>query len=153
MAQSSIHRGSYESIPSTATPGMLWIKEFLTIIDAVDDGVNAGLTSYVKPDARFMWNNQEASTITTDAVVSTLAQRNQAVASFHHEVSSVFDVPGEGDARTVILESVANITAKGGGPTKRAPDVCVIELVKDADGSLKGTELRTYVDNSPQDQA
>ncbi|KAH9893090.1 hypothetical protein F4778DRAFT_784547 [Xylariomycetidae sp. FL2044] len=155
MAQTTIHQGPYESIPSTASPGLLFLKELLPVLDSLEPD-QAALRSLLSPDATFTSNAHPTNSLNT--VLPLFARRGEKVARFHHEVSYAWDIAAEpggsttAGARTVLYESVSTTVFKGDPDANEAKvkEFNIVELApKKAGGPLHAVALRTIMDASP----
>ena len=147
MAQTTIHKGSYQSIPDSASPGLVYLKNTLPALDSLDAAASASaLSASVAPGVTFTLNG--APPVGLQEVLAAHSTRSEKVARMAHDVLTAWDIvndPSSG-ARTVIYES-ANITAFKPEPDNELPshEVTIIELVPGDGGSLKATSLRTYL--------
>ncbi|KAF7544918.1 hypothetical protein G7Z17_g9582 [Cylindrodendrum hubeiense] len=148
MAQTIIHRGSFASIPSTATPGLAWLKNYMPVVDSLD-GDATRLSSLTTPDARFVFNGKAG--VTTPQIAAMLSKRSEKLRAFRHEGAVAWDVAKEDGTRSLLFESTSVTAFKDDddGVEARVAEFSVVELVRDGDGSWKATELRTFMDPSP----
>jgi hypothetical protein len=149
MATASIHKGSYQSIPSDASPGLIWLKSFLPILDSLNSQDHTALHEYLGPTATFAINNGEPKL--AEQVLPMLAMRSTMVSKFLHDVHTVWDVGKEDGRRTVLYESTSTTVFKNDeeGQEIKVKEFNIIELEKGDNDALAAVELRTYMDPSP----
>ncbi|KAK9350551.1 hypothetical protein V1523DRAFT_73998 [Lipomyces doorenjongii] len=155
MSQQSVYLGEYHSIPEDASPGLLFLKEFLPVLDSLDE--NVSIAPFLSSNARFIMGN----TITSADSFATMARiRSSKLSFFCHRVMHAWDIAGpaatadgNGSTRTVLYESVS-ITKFKDDPQQVAvevPEFNVIELQSTASDPSKfvAVELRSYLDPKP----
>ncbi|KAF7122365.1 hypothetical protein CNMCM5793_000390 [Aspergillus hiratsukae] len=164
MQQIYTHQGSYESIPSTAPPGLQFLKHFLPALDSLDPNTNP-VSPFIHPDARVFVGSGPPNRGTD--VVGLLNVRQRHIQYFHHEVHKAWDI-GDGNGtgpRTVMFEATSGTVFRN-DPDEfevRVGEFNILELERsnsDGDEHGKGgsglvaVEMRTYMDARPvQDQA
>jgi len=148
MASTTIHHGSYQSIPTSASPGLLFLKAFLPILDSLDPADVALLSRHLSPDATFAINNGTA--MPAENVLPMLSTRGQKLSAFGHDVRIAWDIAKEDGSRTLMYESTSSTVFKedAEGAVAEVKEFNIIELVP-AGGGLKADELRTFMDASP----
>ncbi|GFF46478.1 hypothetical protein IFM61606_00548 [Aspergillus udagawae] len=161
------HEGPYESIPSTATPGLQFLKHFLPALDSLDPNANP-VSPFIHPDARVFVGSGPPNRGTD--VVGLLNVRQRHIQYFHHDVHKAWDIArtdtGSGsDTRTVMFEATSGTVFRNDPDDfeVRVREFNVLELQwadsqSDGDDEGKGgfvaVEMRTYMDARPvQDQA
>ncbi|KAK9372463.1 uncharacterized protein V1513DRAFT_452295 [Lipomyces chichibuensis] len=154
MSQQSVHLGEYHSIPEDASPGLVFLKNFLPVLDSLDE--NVSIAPFVSPNARFIMGD----TVTSVDKFATMARIRSAKLSFFcHCVKHAWDIAGpsatdgSGSKRTVLYESVS-ITKFKDDPQQVAVEVAefnVIELESTESDPSKfvAVELRSYLDPKP----
>ncbi len=149
MTTTSVHQGPCASIHSEASPGLVWLKSFLPIIDSLNVHDHKDLGKYLDASATFTINNGDP--VAAEKIVSMLAMRSTGLSKFGHEVHTAWDVAGDDGGRTVFYESTSTTVFKADEAAQEisVKEFNVIELVKGGDGGLKATALRTYMDPSP----
>lgn len=149
MATTSIHQGSYQSISSDASPGLVWLKSFMPTIDSLNGGDYTALQQYLGPRATFITNNSEPKL--AEQVLPMLAMRSTMVSKFLHDVHTVWDIGKEDGKRTVLYESTSTTVFKDDeeGQEILVREFNIIELATNDQGVLTAVELRTYMDPSP----
>ncbi|RHZ69807.1 hypothetical protein CDV55_106130 [Aspergillus turcosus] len=175
MQQVYTHEGSYESIPSTAPPGLQFLKHFLPALDSLDPKANP-VSPFIHPDARVFVGSSPPNT--GKAVIGLLDVRQRHIKHFHHDVHKAWDIArsdtGNGTAtgpRTVMFEATSGTIFRN-DPEEfevRVKEFNILELETSGSGSksqsdgddegnggfgLVAVEMRTYMDARPvQDQA
>jgi hypothetical protein len=158
MAQTHIHHGSYQQIPPTASPGLLFLHSFLPVLDALEPSGSSSqsLSNFLAPGATFAINSGAA--VTAEQVLPMLEMRGKMLARFGHDVHTAWDIAhpdnnGEGETRTVMYESTSFTVFKNDPERAEAlvKEFNVIELAAEG-GEWKATALRTYMDSSPVTQ-
>ncbi|KAL1861756.1 hypothetical protein VTK73DRAFT_6932 [Phialemonium thermophilum] len=151
MAKTTIHSGLHSAIPSDASPGLLYLKQLLPIIDSLD-GATSGpaLLAALTPDATFSVNGGNPAT--PDQVAAMLAGRGERVARFGHELCSAWDVEHDDGSgrRTLLYESVSTTVFRADPDATELPvyEFSVVELVPTPGGGLAGyraRETRTFM--------
>jgi hypothetical protein len=153
MAQTSTHTGSYQSIPDSASPGLVFLKGLLPILDSLDPESKGGpMTAALAPGATFSING--GPSLTTDQIRPMQMMRCKRVARFGHDVRAAWDVAsGPGGARTVMYESVSTTVFNDDPQSTELPvaEFTVMELIPAAgtggDGiaGLRAKVMRTYM--------
>jgi hypothetical protein len=179
MQQVYTHEGPYESIPSTASPGLQFLRHFLPALDSLDPTTNP-VSPFIHPDARVFVGSGPPNRGTD--VVGLLNVRQRHIQHFHHEVHKAWDIArtdtgnGNGNGpRTVMFEATSGTVFRN-DPDEfevRVREFNILELESsgsgsgpgpqsrsDSDGDDEGkggfvaVEMRTYMDAWPvQDQA
>ncbi|RHZ55746.1 uncharacterized protein CDV56_104853 [Aspergillus thermomutatus] len=169
MQQVYIHEGPYESIPSTAPPGLQFLKDFLPALDSLDPSANP-VSPFIHPDARILVGSSPPNKGTD--VIGLLDVRQRHLQRFHHDVHRAWDIARTdtgNHARTVMFEATSGAVFRN-DPDRfevRVKEFNVLELEMSgsqsdghSDGGEEGkerliaVEMRTYMDARPvQDQA
>ncbi|KAI1868158.1 uncharacterized protein JN550_006646 [Neoarthrinium moseri] len=145
MASASVHAGPYQSIPDSATPGLLFLKAFLPSYDALGKPPTP-LRDFFSNETRFTTNSKDASPV--GQVLQGFVKRVERLAKLYHEVAVAYDI-GNGDgSRTVIFEGINGRVLKNDPEQRetRVKEVTVIEL-KPVDGKLVAVDVRTTMEN------
>ncbi|KAK9386019.1 hypothetical protein V1515DRAFT_605853, partial [Lipomyces mesembrius] len=155
MSQQSVHLGEYHSIPEDASPGLVFLKNFLPVVDSLDE--NVSFAPFLSPNARFIMGD----TISSVDIFATMTRiRSTKLSFFCHRVKHAWDIAGpsatddgSGSKRTVLYESVS-ITKFKDDPQQVAvevPEFSVIELESTESDPSKFVvvELRSYLDPKP----
>ncbi|KAK9322168.1 hypothetical protein V1517DRAFT_374084 [Lipomyces orientalis] len=156
MTQKSVHVGDYDSIPGDASPGLVFLKEFIPVLDSLDE--NASIAPYVLPETRLIIND---NVIGVDSFTTMARVRSSKLSSFYHKVRRAWDLElpaaaNEGSSscrRTVLYESVS-VTIFKDDPQQlpvEVPEFNIIELEPNASdhGKFVALELRSYLDPKP----
>ena len=139
-----IRTGSYESIPSDASPGLLFLKQFLPILDSLDE--DPPIAQFVSPDVRFIIN-QEAPT-SLAKLAEMLGMRRERVRLFKHDVFKAFEIQRE-MGFTVIFESTSTTQFNGDDVKLVVAEVNIWELERQENsGELQLVEARCWMDPS-----
>lgn len=86
MAATSIHVGDLHSTPDSASPGLLFLKYLIPMLDSLKpEGEALALTAVMAPGATFTIDNNNPPS-TTEQVLPLLLVRAQKLASFGHEL-------------------------------------------------------------------
>lgn len=85
----SIHHGPYETILSTASPGLLFLKSFLPAVDTLDPAIHP-LTPFFTPNAPILICSNPPST--ASATIPLLEVRSRHLSHFHHQVHIAWDI-------------------------------------------------------------
>ncbi|KAK9235271.1 hypothetical protein V1525DRAFT_275587 [Lipomyces kononenkoae] len=154
--QTSVHVGDYPAIPEDASPGLLFLKEFLPAIDSLDE--RPAIAKFLSPDVRFIGGG---TIITRDALYTMFRGRSGRLSSFGHRVKKAWDIaaPFVGpdgsvrEGRTVLYESVSSTIFKDDPEQVPAevPEFSVIELEPCASdpGIFVAVEIRFFMDPKP----
>ncbi|KAK0639900.1 hypothetical protein B0T16DRAFT_249358 [Cercophora newfieldiana] len=149
MVTATIHRGPYLAIQKDASPGLVFLRQFLTASDSLSTDDHKVLCNQLHPDATFTINNNPA--ITLDQLLPMLAMRSTKVSKFGHDVHTAWDIAEDDGGRTLMYESTSFTVFKGDPESveARVNEFGVIELSRCSGGELKATKLRTYMDPAP----
>jgi hypothetical protein len=150
MATVSVHRGHHGSIPSDASPGLLFLKSMLPARDSLDPLTNP-IIPFLSPTARFTVNG--CSPIPRSEVLTMLDARAKKLSVFHLDVLVAWDVEMDGGKRTVMYESISVTTFSNDAEKMevKVPEFNIVEL-EPIDGGVEGliaVELRCYMDAKP----
>ncbi|KAJ5152611.1 uncharacterized protein N7482_009089 [Penicillium canariense] len=85
----TIHRGPYETIPPTASPGLLFLQRFLPATDSLDPN-KLSISPFFTPNAPIIVGSNPPSA--TSGTIPLLQVRGRQVAQFHHEVHIAWDM-------------------------------------------------------------
>lgn len=110
--------GSLDDIPATTTPGLIFLKSLLPILDSTETP-RQGLENLLAPSAIFINNaapptaahakKEPAASEEGEAVPNQtarkLVKRNTALQSINREIRRAWDIDNGGGHRTVIYES------------------------------------------------
>ena len=139
-----IHHGSYESIPSNASPGLLFLKMFLPILDSLDEF--PPIHHYVSPDARFVINGE--APLSLAKVSEMFGMRRKAVQKFKHDVSVAWEIQRE-KGYSVIFEGTSATQFRSDDVECQVAEMNVWELETSGYGEeLKLVEARCWMDPS-----
>lgn len=149
MATVTIHRGPYLAIHNDSSPGLRFLRLFLTTSDSLSKHDHNLLSSCLHPDAAFIINNSPA--VKPDQMLPMLATRSTKVSKFGHDVLVAWDIAEADGRRTVIYESTSFTVFKDDPQSVevRVNEFSVIELSNCDGGELKAHKLRTYMDPAP----
>lgn len=94
--KTSIHKGSLNSIPPTASPGLQFLKSFLPALDSLDPNTKTDpISRFVSPKATFMINSNPPTGARD--VVPLLRLRGRHLSLVRHEVDIIWDIERDGD--------------------------------------------------------
>lgn len=154
MAQTHIHKGSYQSIPGNASPGLLFLKAILPELDSLGPFLGTPqLANYLAPNATFIINN--GAPVEASNVLGMLEMRASKLEKFGHNVDMAWDIDNADGSRTVMYESTSVTVFKEDkeGVEVRIKEFNIIELAASSDGKglngLHAVQLRAYLDGSP----
>lgn len=85
----SIHHGPYETIPPTASPGLLFLQRFLPAADSLNPN-NHSIHPFFTPNAPLLIGSNPPTPATD--VIPLLQVRGRHLAHFHHEVHLAWDM-------------------------------------------------------------
>jgi hypothetical protein len=150
MAQVSVHRGPYTSIPSDTSPGLRFLKGILQALDSLEPPATP-IGAFLSPSAQFIINGGKP--IPSSAISSMLSSRREKLIAFRHDVTVAWDVEKDDGKRTVMYESVSITVFKSDPENQevKVPEFNVIELDPNQNGreGFVATELRSYMDTTP----
>jgi hypothetical protein len=158
-----VHHGPVSSIPSDASPGLLFLKAYLPALDSLSPATQP-IAPFLTPLAVFMTNG--GSPVPAATIASLMNIRAGQLQAFRHDVVCAWDVADEGDGesrssggeagkRTVMFESVSvtafNANLDPEGKEVLVPEFGIIELEPMQGGilGLGAARLRTYMDAQP----
>jgi hypothetical protein len=139
----SIHEGAIDTIPENASQGLLFLKEFLPILDSLD--TQPRIDPFVTPDAQFIINGDPPSTV--KQLVGMFAMRTKLLQKFNHAVSKAWEIPNERGC-TVIFESESVSQFRGDEIELRVAELNIWELIHDGEGVLKLEKTKSFMDPS-----
>lgn len=145
MANTSIHHGTYASIPTDASRGLLFLKALLPVLDALDGKYNQ-LNQFMTSDATFTINDN--SPIPVDQLRNGLEMRSRHLSTFYHELHTAWDIDLGDEKRTVMFESTSTTAFQSDaqGVPARVKEFGVLEL-ETSSGGLRGTSMQTFMDS------
>jgi len=79
MVTVTIHRGPYLAIQEDSSPGLVFLRQFLTASDSLNTDDHKTLSDCLHPDAAFTVNNSPS--IKPDQVLPMLAMRSSKVSN------------------------------------------------------------------------
>ena len=149
MVTVTIHRGPYLAIHNDSSPGLCFLRLFLTASDSLSKHDHNLLSDCLHPDAAFTTNNSPA--VKPDQILPMLAMRSTKVSKFGHDVHIAWDIAEDDGRRTVMYESTSFTVFKDDPQSVevRVNEFSIIELSKCDGGELKAIKLRTYMDPGP----
>jgi hypothetical protein len=139
----NIHEGAIDTIPGDASQGLLFLKEFLPILDSLD--TQPQIDPFVTPEAQFIINRDPPSTV--EQLVGMFAMRTKLLQKFTHTVSKAWEIPNESGC-TVIFESESVSQFKGDEMELRVAELNIWELIHDGEGVLKLEKTKSFMDPS-----
>jgi hypothetical protein len=151
MASVSVHEGPLATIPANSSPGILFLKALLPVLDSLSPAPSStSLAPFMGPSTRFIFNGIPPTTL--DGILPKFSSRGENMSVFRHDVVKVWDI-GSGGKRTVMYESVSVSVFKADKEEKlvEVPEFNILEL-EEVHGGFEGliaTELRVYMDASP----
>lgn len=87
----SSHNGPYEDIPTSASPGLLFLKQLMPALDSLDPDANP-LSRFTTPSSTFSTGNSSTTT-DPEALHEMFKHRASMLESFHHKLVNAWDVP------------------------------------------------------------
>ncbi|KAK9366867.1 hypothetical protein V1509DRAFT_208288 [Lipomyces kononenkoae] len=155
-SQTSEHVGDYHFIPDNASPGLLFLKEFLPAVDSLDE--SPPIAKFLSPDVRFIGGG---GIVGRDVLESMFRGRSSRLSSFGHRVKKAWDIASPSveidgsvrNCRTVLYESIS-ITIFKHDPEQvpvEVPEFSVIELEPSPSdpGKFVAVEVRFWMDPKP----
>jgi hypothetical protein len=118
----SVYKGLLEDIPSTASPGLLFIKAWIPAIDSLEDAEHRNLNLLVSPSALIYNNSKPPNPLACDPDIaikgrshSKEAKRARVLKSLSRELRRAWDIQNEGevDTRLVFFDSINQYTFNG----------------------------------------
>ncbi|KAI5464220.1 hypothetical protein BGZ63DRAFT_377229 [Mariannaea sp. PMI_226] len=146
--QTSIFKGKFEKIPSTASPGLLWLKKYALMDDLSMQGVLKP-SDLIRADVEYSSNGVKAGDPCKFFINIVLIEEPNNVrreVGYGHECRTVWDVALSDTRRTVILEGDnrgVELTAGFVTDQHTVPEVIVFELAK-TDGKWKAWKITGY---------
>jgi len=153
MAKAYSHAGPYQTISSTASPGLRFLKAFLPAVDALTPAADP-LAQYLTPNAVFIINGGEPTPAET--IISMMKMRGQRLKTFRHDVKAAWDIE-MGDGKRVVMYESVSVTVFRDDADEKAVEVAEfstveLEAVGEGEGGFGGWAagvLRTFMDASP----
>ncbi|KAJ5378159.1 uncharacterized protein N7496_005568 [Penicillium cataractarum] len=108
----TIHHGPYETIPPTASPGLLFLQRFLPAADSLNPN-NHSIHPFFTPNAPILIGSNPPTTA-TDAI-PLLQVRGRHLAHFRHEVHLAWDMDLSRESGNE--DTTATTTAAAGAST------------------------------------
>lgn len=145
MATTTIHTGPLASIPSGATPGLLFLKELIPSWDALGKPPRP-VREFFNNETTFVTNSNEPTPV--GQVLQGLIKRVERLAKLSREISIAYDIGKEDGSRTVIFEAINSRVLKNDPSSTevKGKEVTILEL-KPVDGKLVAVEARTTLEN------
>jgi hypothetical protein len=139
----NVHYGSYETIPDSASEGLLFLKSFLSVLDSLD--ASPPIDPYVFNTTQFVLNRD--APITVEKLSEMHQMRHRMLQVFRHDVTRAWEI--ERDAGiTVIFESESTTQFKGYDVQVKVAEMNTWELKRVSWGRLRLTEARCWMDPS-----
>jgi len=147
MAETHIHHGSHQSIPDTASPGLVFLREMMNAVDSPHQDPSP-VAKLITDDARFIFNGIPATSL--DDVFEKLRMRGTQLRKYVHEGEIAWDIAKADGTRTVMYEATTIVEFKEDpeGVEAKVRDFGVMEIVLQ-EGSWRAKESRTFADYSP----
>ena len=140
----NVHYGSYETIPDSASEGLVFLKTFLPVLDSLDAAPQ--ISPFTVETAKFVINRD--APVTLEKLSEMLRMRSKMLQLFKHDVARAWEIAGE-SAVTVIFESESTTQFKGDEVQVKVAEMNVWELKRDLKaGVLKLAEARCWMDPS-----
>ncbi|KAM3549727.1 hypothetical protein ARSEF4850_008697 [Beauveria asiatica] len=165
MTDVQVHCGPYESIPDTASPGLLFLRRLLPALDSLGpfdarDGQRPPqLVRLLAPNATFVMNG--GPPLPAVDVLQMLPRRADRLARFRHDVRMAWDIASRGDGdgagRRIVMYESTSVSVFKADPEAvevRVAEFNIVELVLVADpetgeAELKALQLRAFLDGGP----
>ncbi|KAH8810984.1 hypothetical protein F5884DRAFT_780920 [Xylogone sp. PMI_703] len=153
MASTNIHTGSYHDIQDDASPGLVFLKKFLPVVDSVSAVELTKLPKFLQPDATFVLNNGPPMSV--EQTLPMLNMRSLKVSKFGHNVYTAWDIENQDGSRTVIYEGSSSTIFRHDpeGLELKIRELNILDLVKASDSGedsgYKVASARTYMDPAP----
>lgn len=165
----SSYVGLLEDIPSTASPGLLFLKAWIPAIDSLEDAEHRNLNYLVSPSALIHNNSKPPRVLATDPEIaikgrpdSKEAKRARALKSASRKLRRAWDIQKEGEPETrlVFFEGINQyiFNEDAGDPVVMAEAVILeLERVSEEDqtgqhggvGGWRAKEVRSWHDPEP----
>lgn len=148
MAQTTIHHGSHETIPSDASPGLVFLRDLMNAIDTLEQDPSP-LPKLLVPEAKFIFNGNPPASV--DQVLVTLRMRSTRLRKYKHNGDLAWDILTKDGRWTVMYEATNVLEFKEDpeGVEVKVRDFGIAELVHGDDGVWKAIEMRSFSDPSP----
>ncbi|KAK9352281.1 hypothetical protein V1505DRAFT_395737 [Lipomyces doorenjongii] len=136
MSQKSVHVGEYHSIPDDSSPGLVFLKKFLPVLDSLDENTSIG--DFVLPETRFIVGDNVTN---ADSLATMFRIRR---------FTGAFGSSGWLQQRQTYAVSITKFQDDPQQLPVQVPEFNVIELEPSASDSGKfvAVELRSYLDPS-----
>ncbi|KAH8689926.1 hypothetical protein BGW36DRAFT_64840 [Talaromyces proteolyticus] len=156
MPQTSVHIGSLDSLPSTASAGLIFLQNLLLALDSLEPATDS-LGTLVAADAPFIINGQTVGTLAK--VTEMFKMRSKKLSKFHHNVRKAWDIAHDDSSlprRTVMYESTS-VTVFKDDPEQlnvHVDEFNIVELelrpqTKSETTQYRVVELKTFMDQQP----
>jgi hypothetical protein len=146
--QTHVHHGHHDTIPPTASPGLLFLKAYTAAIDSISAQPGPLLSGFLTAESRFVYNGQPA--ISAARLLVVLQMRNAKLSKYAHHVNKAWEIlDGASKGVTVMYESTVELAFRGARETIWVPQFTILELrhCEVGDG-LRLVESRVYTDRS-----
>lgn len=150
-----VHHGPYESIPASASPGLIFLSRFLPAMDSLDQESNP-MSCFFDRNASISVNSDPPTA--ASQAVPLLEVRGRHLSRFHHETHTSWDMdlnPSKQSdsrlARTIMFEATSESILKD-DPDSFPVKVCefnILDLAGPNDSDLRVVGMRMYLDSKP----
>jgi hypothetical protein len=139
-----IHEGHIDTIPNDASPGLVFLKNFLPVLDSLE--AKPHISPFLAPNAQFSSNRDPPTT--QEDTERMLAMRSTMLDKFYHVVSKVWEIPNRRGC-TIIFDSESVTQFRGDEIEVRVAELNIWELQNDDKGVLKFVQGKSYMDPDP----
>jgi hypothetical protein len=127
------YSGSLEELPTSASPGLLFVKAWIAKVDSLDNDDSDGVESMFSPNAMIFYNAEPPKPAhakdSRDNAQRHRAKRNKALQSIEREFDRAWDIDNGNGTRTVVYHT-RNIFYFAADPDNPLvmPEACTVTL-------------------------
>ncbi|KAH8915106.1 hypothetical protein BT69DRAFT_1289264 [Atractiella rhizophila] len=149
------YSGTYETIPPTASAGLILLKELLYTLDTLSSSVPASLSDLMHPTAIFTLNGEAQTMPFLESAKSFYPDGYNLWSFLHHDLKMAWEMQ-VGDKRMVFWEGDCVRIVKKDQEQEKVPisEFSYIELEEQKDSKLgwKVSAMATWMDAYPMSE-